>query len=320
MSSSVTEPAPEVTPAIPASGAPGGGGSLWRDAWHDLVRNPLFVVSAAVLAVVVTWAAFPRLWTNLGPQECDINVNRQPPTWWPGDLPPGVTDIEPGHIFGTSAVLGCDMYSQIIWGARPSIVIAVVVTGLVAIIGTALGIVSGYYGGWTDTIVSRITDIFLGLPFILGALVFLALLQSQSIWSVTIVLVALGWTTLTRIVRGTVISLRDQDFVEAARAMGSTDGRIIRKHILPNCLAPIIVLCTLYVGTFVSAEATLTFLGVGLKPPAVSWGITIAEGQNYAVSGFPHLLVFPCIALILTVLSIIVIGDALRDALDPKGR
>jgi ABC-type dipeptide/oligopeptide/nickel transport system permease subunit len=221
--------------------------------------------------------------------------------------------------FGTT-VLGCDMYTHIIYGARPSIVIAVLVTVATAVIGGVLGTLAGFYGGWVDTAISRFTDVILGLPFLLGALVFLALLQSQSIWTVAIVLIVLGWTTMTRIVRGTVISLRDRDFVEAARAMGATDWWIIRKHILPNTVSPMIVLSTLYVGTYVSAEATLTFLGVGLKPPAISWGILIADGEGLAVSGLPHLLVFPSIALILTVLSFILLGDVLRDALDPRGR
>lgn len=299
----------------------GGGNSLWADARHDLVRNPVFVGSLVVVIIVITWAAFPALWATQGESECDIGVSRQPPTWWPFELPPGMTadQITGGHIFGTTT-LGCDMYSEIIWGARPSIIVAVLVTGLTALVGTTLGILSGYYGGWTDTIISRITDIFLGLPFLLGALVFLALLRAQNIWSVTIVLVVLGWTQMSRIVRGSVLSLKDQDFIEAARAMGATNSRIILRHILPNSLAPIIVLSTLYVGSFVAAEATLTFLGVGLKPPEVSWGITIAQGQGLAVAGFSHLLVFPCIALIFTVLSFILMGDALRDALDPKGR
>jgi ABC-type dipeptide/oligopeptide/nickel transport system permease subunit len=295
---------------------------LWSDARRDLMRNPVFVISAFIVLVVISWAVAPGLWTSLGEKEgCDIGVNRQPPTWFPGALPPGVSadDIEKGHIFGTTTQ-GCDMYSEIIHGARPSIVVAVLVTGLTALVGTTLGILSGYFGGWIDTIISRITDVVLGLPFLLGALVFLALLRAQNIWSVTVVLVVLGWTQMSRIVRGSVLALRDQDFVDAARAMGSTDSRIILKHILPNSLAPIIVLSTLYVGSFVAAEATLTFLGVGLKAPEVSWGITIANGQNLAVAGFPHLLVFPCIALILTVLSFIMMGDALRDALDPKGR
>lgn len=299
----------------------GGSSSLWSDARRELLRNPVFLASLFVVLVVVSWAVFPGLWTDLGKTDCDIKVSKQPPLWLPLELPPGVArgDLAQGHPLGTT-VLGCDMYSQVIWGARPSIVVAVVVTGMVALVGTTLGILSGYFGGWTDTIISRITDILLGLPFLLGALVFLALLRSQSIWAVTSVLVVLGWTQLSRIVRGTVLSLRDQDFVDAARAMGATDARIIVRHIVPNALAPVIVLSTLYVGTFISAEATLTFLGVGLKAPEISWGITIADGQNLAVAGFPHLLIFPCVALIVTVLSFILMGDALRDALDPKGR
>ena len=303
MSENISAVETEAAPAERTSGAPSG--SLWSDARRQLLRSPVFVVALIVVLVVISWAAFPSLWTNTSPERCVLMENRQPP----GD----------GHIFGTT-VLGCDMYTHVIYGARPSIVIAVLVTGATALVGGTLGILSGYFGGWLDTIISRFTDIVLGLPFILGALVFLALLQRQNIWSVMFVLIVLGWTSMMRIVRGTVISLRDQDFVEAARAMGAKNSWIIFKHILPNALSPIIVLSTLYVGTYVAAEATLTFLGVGLQPPAISWGILIAEGQGLAVSGLPHLLVFPSAALILTVLSFIMLGDALRDALDPRGR
>jgi ABC-type dipeptide/oligopeptide/nickel transport system permease subunit len=281
------------------------GGSLWGDAWTTMRRNPVFWISITIVVMVVSWAAFPGLWTTKGPTECVLTDNRMPPS--------------DDYVFGTTN-LGCDMYTHVIYGARPSIIIAVLVTVSTAVIGSLLGILSGFFGGWVDTVISRFTDVILGLPFLLGALVFLALLQAQSIWTVSFVLIALGWTTMTRIVRGTVISLRDRDFVEAARAMGASNWWIIRKHILPNTVSPIIVLSTLYVGTYVSAEATLTFLGVGLKAPAVSWGITIAEGEGLAVSGLPHLLVFPSIALILTVLSFILLGDVLRDALDPRGR
>ncbi len=283
----------------------GTSGSLWGDAWTTLRRNPVFWLSVTIVLVVVSWAAFPGLWTTIDPTTCVLTENKEPPS--------------DKYMFGTT-VLGCDMYTHVIYGARPSIVIAVVVTAATALIGGGLGTVAGFYGGWIDTVVSRFTDIILGLPFLLGALVFLALLQSQSIWTVAFVLIVLGWTSMTRIVRGTVISLRDRDFVEAARAMGASNWWIIRKHIVPNSMSPIIVLSTLYVGTYVSAEATLTFLGVGLKAPAISWGILIADGSELAVTGLPHLLVFPSIALIMTVLSFILLGDLLRDALDPRGR
>jgi peptide/nickel transport system permease protein/oligopeptide transport system permease protein len=319
MSSSgpVTEEQAALPPGLRA--LEGASGSIWRDARRELIRNPVFVMCSLIVLTVCSWAAFPRLWTDKGKLECDIAINRTPPSWFPGTPPPGYDADLDGYPLGTTT-LGCDMYSQLIWGARPSIIVAVVVTLLTALIGTALGLWAGYYGGRVDSVISRITDIFLGLPFLLGALLFLALLKSQSIWAVILVLVVLGWTQMTRIVRGSAISLRDQDFVEAARAMGATNRRIILRHILPNSLAPIIVLCTIYVGSFIAAEATLTFLGVGLKPPEVSWGITIAQGQAFAVAGFPHLLVFPCTVLVVTVLSFILMGDALRDALDPKGR
>jgi ABC-type dipeptide/oligopeptide/nickel transport system permease subunit len=316
--STVSDAPGAVPPETPASRGPSSG-SIWKDARRQLLRSPVFMISLLVVLVVVSWALFPTLWTDKGKLECDININRTPPNWFPGTRPAGFDAELEGYPLGTTT-LGCDMYSQIIWGARPSIVVAVVATAFSALIGTTLGLVSGYFGGPTDTVISRFTDIVLGLPFLLGALLFLALLRSQSIWAVTVVLVALGWTQMTRIVRGTAITLRDQDFVEAARAMGATDRRMIVRHILPNALAPIIVLCTIYVGTFISAEATVTFLGVGLKPPEVSWGITINQGQAFAVAGFPHLLIFPCIVLIVTVLSFILMGDKLRDALDPKGR
>ena len=304
MSNTVATQEVENTPAPAGEGA-AGEGSLWADAWRQLRKSPVFIVSTLVVLMVVSMAAFPTLWTHTSPDTCILTNARKGPS--------------DGHIFG-STTLGCDMYTHIIYGARPSIIIAVVVTLLTALIGGLLGILSGFYGGWVDTIISRFTDIILGLPFLLGALVFLALLQQQNKKSVTIVLVALGWTSMTRIVRGTVISLRDQDFVEASRALGATNLWLIRKHILPNALSPIIVLSTLYVGTYVSAEATLTFLGVGLQPPAISWGILVAQGEGLAVSGYPHLLVFPCAALIITVLSFILLGDVLRDALDPRGR
>jgi ABC-type dipeptide/oligopeptide/nickel transport system permease subunit len=283
----------------------GAGGSLWSDAWMTLRRNPVFWLSVLIVAVVVSWAAFPSLWTTRSPDACVLTENLAPPS--------------DKYMLGTT-YLGCDMYTHVIYGARPSIIIAVIVTLATAVVGGLLGTLSGFYGGWVDTVISRFTDVILGLPFLLGALVFLALLQERSIWSVAFVLIALGWTTMTRIVRGTVISLRDRDFVEAARAMGASNSWIIRKHILPNTISPIIVLSTLYVGTYVSAEATLTFLGVGLDLETISWGGLIATGEGRAIAGLPHLLVFPGAALVLTVLSFILLGDVLRDALDPRGR
>jgi peptide/nickel transport system permease protein/oligopeptide transport system permease protein len=302
----------EVGPtAAPAPTEPAGdrerSGSLWADARRELFRSPVFLLSTLLVLVVMSWAAVPSLWTDAGSDggRCELIENNQGPS--------------SEHIFGTT-VQGCDMYAHVILGARPSIIIAVFVTLATTLIGVALGILAGFYGGWLDSIVSRITDVFLGLPFILGALVFLSLLGSQSIWTVSLVLIALSWPPITRIMRGSVIAVKGLDYVEAARALGASNASIVFRHILPNSIAPVIVLATLYLGGFVSAEATLTFLGVGLQIPEISWGITIAQGQSLAVAGYPHLLVFPCAALILTVLAFILMGDAMRDALDPRGR
>ena len=300
-------------PADPPSGGgdEGGGkersGSLWADARRELLRNPIFVLSALLVLVVVSWAVVPSLWTDAGSDggRCELIENNTAPS--------------SEHIFGTTTQ-GCDLYAHVILGARPSIIIAVLVTAASTVIGAAFGIIAGFYGGWVDTLVSRLTDVFLGLPFILGALLFLALLDSHSIWMVSTILIVLSWPPITRIMRGSVIAVKGLDYVEAARSLGASNASIIFRHILPNSIAPVIILATLYLGGFVSAEATLTFLGVGLEIPEISWGITIAQGQDYAVAGYPHLLVFPCAALIMTVLAFILMGDALRDALDPRGR
>lgn len=313
-SRAATAPPPGHTPDSAASpaeddartGKKERSASLWADAWRELWHNPIFVISSVMVLAVISMAIAPWLWTSTNPRNCELTQ---------AYLPPGG-----GHIFGTT-LQGCDMYAHVIYGARPSIIIAVVVTTAVTVVGAALGIVAGFYSGWTDTIISRVTDIFLGLPFLLGGLLFLALLGTQNIWTVSLVLIVLSWTSIARITRGSVIAVKSQDYVEAARALGATDLSIITRHILPNSAAPVIVLATLYLGVFVSAEATLTFLGVGLQLPEISWGITIAQGQLIATSqGLWHLLVFPCGALILTVLSFILMGDALRDALDPRGR
>jgi peptide/nickel transport system permease protein/oligopeptide transport system permease protein len=302
----MTDPLNEQSIGGEASVSKERSGSLWGDAWRELYRNPVFLISSLLVLVVISWAAFPSLWTDAGSDggRCELLDNNAGPS--------------SEHVFGTT-VQGCDMYAHVINGARPSIIIAVVVTLLSTLLGVALGIVAGFYGGWVDTVVSRVTDVFLGLPFILGALVFLALLGSQNIWTVSIVLISLAWPQIARIMRGSVIAVKALDYVEAARALGASNASIIVRHIVPNSIAPVIVLVPL-LGAYVSAEATLTFLGVGLQIPEISWGITIAQGQDLAIAGFPHLLIFPCAALILTVLAFILMGDALRDALDPRGR
>jgi ABC-type dipeptide/oligopeptide/nickel transport system permease subunit len=279
--------------------------SLWSDAWRDLRRDPVFVIASLIVLAVISMVLFPSLWTNGDPRDCDLSRARQKPSW---DAPFGFSN------------LGCDYYAQVIHGAGPSIQVAVFATLGIAVVGTLMGVTAGYYGGWLDAIISRVVDVVAGLPFLLGAVVLLAILQSRSVWAIVFVLIALAWISLTRVIRGAVLSTKNMDYVAAARSLGASDRRIIFRHILPNAMAPGVVVLTIALGGFVSAEATLTFLGVGLQAPTVSWGVMIVQGQSHVLSGYPHLLLVPCLFLVTTVLGFILMGDALRDALDPKLR
>jgi len=193
------------------------------------------------------------------------------------------------------------------------------VTVFAVIIAVILGSLAGYYGRFLDTIIARITDIWFAIPTILGGIVILSLLQERGLWQVSLVLIVLGWPTMLRLLRSAVLSAKEQEYVDAARALGASDFRIITRHILPNAIAPVIVYATITVGVIISAEAALSFLGVGLQLPAISWGLMISVAQTRILQS-PHLLLFPGAFLSLTVFSFILMGDALRDALDPKLR
>jgi ABC-type dipeptide/oligopeptide/nickel transport system permease subunit len=303
------------TAAIGEAPPPIGGGpgvpavrertaSLWADAWRQLIRDPIFVISSIFVLVVVSMAAVPWLWTSQDPNQCDVRLSRVAPS---GE-----------HPFGYN-LLGCDYYSHAIYGARPSVLIAVFSTLGIILIGGVLGLLAGFFGRWADAIISRLMDIFFSLPFLLGAIVFLTLIKRQNVATLVTVLIILSWPTIARIMRGSVLSSRNLDYVQAAKAVGANNGRLMFRHILPNAIAPMLVYATISLGAFVSAEATLTFLGVGLQPPAQSWGIMISQHQVYFLE-HPWLLLFPCGLLVGTVLSFILMGDALRDALDPKLR
>lgn len=294
--------------AGPAGGEPIAGrersASLWADARRQLVRDPVFVLASLYILVVGSMALFPTLWTSRDPRSCNVANTRIPPN---GD-----------HPFGTN-ILGCDYYAFNVYGARPSLQIAVVATLGIIVVGGLMGLLAGYYGGWVDGLISRVMDIFFSLPFLLAAIVFLTVLKRQNVWTLTIVLISLVWPTIARIIRGSVLSSKNLDYVQAARAVGASNARLMFRHILPNAVAPMLVYATIVLGSFVAAEATLTFLGVGLQPPEESWGIAISDHQVYFLED-PWLLAFPCALLVGTVLSFILMGDALRDALDPRLR
>ncbi len=307
--------APGTVPELTAGSGTGDlrQASLWSDAWRQLRRSKLFVLATALLVVLAVMAAFPRLFTSIDPRErgvCQLTNSRKPP---------GTN----GAWFGYDT-FGCDYYSTVIYGARVSMIIGLVVVGGALVIGLVLGAFAGFFGGWFDSAIARLTDIIYGLPLILGAILLLNFFAQanngdRGLLQVALALILLSWMTVMRLFRSSVIAVKDTDYVAAARAMGATNSRIILKHIVPNALAPVLVYSTIAVGGIIAAEATLSFLGIGLQQPAISWGLQINSGQRY-IRTSPHLLFFPSIFLSVTVLSFILLGDALRDALDPKLR
>jgi oligopeptide transport system permease protein len=299
-----------------SSGVLGGGGggepgatserhgSLAADAWRDLKSSPLFWVASSLIALLIIIAAFPGLFTTRDPSFCQLSRSLEPPSskaWF-------------GYDFQ-----GCDLYSRTLFGARASILVGVLVTLGTAVLGGFIGAMAGYYGGWVDSVLSRLVDIFFAVPLILAGLVFLSVFPNFGIWGVVAALTIFGWTTAARIMRSSVISTKNVDYVTAARALGAGTSRIIVRHVLPNSIAPVVVVAMISLGIFISVEATLSFLGIGLQPPTISWGIQISDGQRYFLRA-PHILLIPSGFLMVTVLSFILLGDAVRDALDPKLR
>ena len=282
--------------------------SLWADAWRKLRRRPLFIISAVMIALIILVALFPGLFTQVEPNNnCQLANS---------DGAPGA-----GHPLGFT-FQGCDVYSRIIHGTQASLMVGVFSVLFVVIIGVTLGALAGFYGGWLDAVIARLGDIFFALPLVLGALVVSQLpfmRDNRGVWTVVLILVALGWPQMARITRGAVIEVRNADFVTAARSLGvSRIGSLVR-HVLPNALAPIIVLATMELGVFIVAEATLSFIGIGLPGSIMSWGNDIAAARS-SVRTNPAILLYPAMALSVTVLSFIMLGDALRDALHPKSR
>ncbi|WP_055548134.1 ABC transporter permease [Streptomyces sp. NBRC 110028] len=283
--------------------------SLGQDAWRELRSNPIFWVSAVLLVLFLLMAAVPSLFTSTDPGHADLrNHYLGKPAW--------------GHIFQQDWFgyngQGQSVYARTIYGARASVIIGVCVTLGVTLVGGLIGMFAGYFGGWIDTLLSRLTDIFFGIPLLLGGMVLLQAFTHRTIWTVVLALATFGWMPLARVMRGAVITQKQADFVTAARALGAGTGRILLRHILPNALAPVIVVATIALGGFVSAEATLSYLGIGLQS-TVSWGVDISDAQN-VLRDAPHVLLVPATFLSLTVLSFILLGDAVRDAFDPKLR
>ena len=220
-------------------------------------------------------------------------------------------------------VQGCDVFSRTVHGARSSILVGGMATILAGCIAAAIGMTAGYFGGWLDALLSRITDIVLGIPLLLGGIVLLHRVSSggggHGVWPVVLTLGVLGWTTAARVVRSSVLAASRQDYVVAARMLGAGNRRILLRHIVPNAIAPAVVVLTITLGTFIASEATLSFLGIGLRPPSISWGGDIFTAQpRLRQAWWP--LIWPSTFLAVTVLAFIMLGDAIRDAFDPRSR
>jgi len=279
--------------------------SLWADAWHSLRRRPLFWISAALILLVVAVALVPSMFTSLDPRFCELDHSLGSPA--------------SGHVFGYDRQ-GCDIFARTIYGARASVTVGVLTTIAVVVIGAVVGAFAGFYGGWFDSLLSRVTDIFFAIPLVLAAIVVMQMFQqNRNVITVVLVLGVFGWPQIARITRGAVLSVKQSDYITAAKALGSSRLMTLARHVMPNSAAPIIVTATVSLGIFIVAEATLSFLGIGLPPTITSWGADISKAQT-SLRSQPSVLFYPAGALALTVLSFIMMGDVVRDALDPKAR
>lgn len=299
-------PDPEVgaePAALPDYEDAGRAASLWSDAWRQLRRSPMFIISGSLIVLFIVMAIAPGLFTNADPNACNLSNSVEPPS--------------AEHWFGYD-LQGCDYYARTIYGARVSVSIGLVVMLFATAIAIVFGTLAAYYGGIMDSIIARLADVVFALPFILGGIVILSVFD-RSFKVVALTLVVLGWPTMLRLMRSSVLSTKEEDYIDAARSLGASDLRIMARHILPNAIAPVVVYATIYVGVIISAEAALSYLGVGLQLPAISWGLMINTAQH-RIANSPHLLLFPGAFLSVAVFSFILMGDVLRDALDPKLR
>jgi peptide/nickel transport system permease protein/oligopeptide transport system permease protein len=275
---------------------------LRSDFWRRLRRNKMAIVSLVFLAGLVLMAIFAPL---IAPYDyAQIGTEyRKGPSW--------------DHLMGTDAI-GRDVFSRVVYGSRVSLKIGAVATAISLVIGLVFGSIAGFFGGAVDSSISRLTDVFLAIPYIVLTVAIAAVIGKGE----NTVLVVLGFTTwmgVTRIARASFLSIKQLEYVEAARALGYGKSRIMFRHILPNAIQPLIVYGTITVGSVILAEAALSYLGVGPVDPTPAWGLMVAQGKGDLVNA-PHLLFFPGAAICLTVLALVFVGDGLRDALDPKLR
>lgn len=279
-----------------------------RGVWAALSHQPLFWISAVILGLLLIITVIPgpfaSLFGNGDPRACDLGGSAASPS--------------PGHPFGQD-VQGCDIWANAVYGTQASISVGIIATAISLGIAVVLGTIAGLGNRAADWLISRLTEIFLGFPFLLAAIIVLNMLGERTVWTVSLVLGVFGWPVLARLVRSSVRSIRDADYVVAGRTMGLSLSRIILHYVMPNALQPVFVLATISIGSVIVAESTLTYLGIGLSSPAISWGLQIAAGSRVFQTD-PHILLLPSVLLALTVLGVVALGEELRSAVNPKER
>ncbi|MDF1831936.1 MAG: ABC transporter permease [Porticoccaceae bacterium] len=285
------------TPLAPAE----KGSSLWRDAWHRLQKNKMALLGLVVMVAMCIIALLTPWITVYGYEEQNLLLGASPPS--------------AAHWLGTDT-LGRDLLTRILYGSRISLAVGFIATAVALLIGVIYGTVAGYMGGRIDAAMMRLVDILYALPFMIF-IILLMVIFGRNILLLFLAIGAVEWLTMARIVRGQVQSLRQQEFVEAAVSIGLGPWAIIRRHLIPNTLGPVIVYTTLTIPSVMLLESFLSFLGLGIQPPQSSWGLLISYGVE-TMEEYPWLLIFPGLALSLTLFALNFLGDGLRDALDPR--
>jgi oligopeptide transport system permease protein len=301
---------------------------LLVDAWYRLTKNRGAVIGIIVIAIFILVAIFADKISPHNPLQLNSGKDFLPPSWV--ERGPNGKAGEPGFLFGTDT-LGRDVLSRTLYGARVSMVVGIIPTAVILLVGTLIGLFSGYKGGWIDNLLMRLTDVVYAFPDLLFFIIVMISLRDTAIGTLLnglfllfLALAIVNWVGVARIVRGQVLSLREKEFVEAARAIGAKDSRIMFKHILPNSLSPIIITAATTVPGMIITEAILGYLGLGLSPSTnpqdfflTSWGALLLDGQT-AINAQPWALLTPAICVSLVVLAFTFLGDGLRDALDPR--
>jgi peptide/nickel transport system permease protein len=281
--------------------------SMLADVWRRFARNKLALVGLAMVGAIVVCAVFANRLSSYDPNNLDMTIVGTPqmPSWH--------------HLFGTD-VDGRDYFTRMLFGARVSLEVGFSAMLVAITFGTVYGAISAFYGGWVDASMMRFVDMMLSFPTFFLILTVEAVTNNFSIIVIMLVIGMLSWMGVSRLVRGQILSLRERDFVSAARALGAEDGRIIWRHLLPNALAPVIVAATLAIGDNILTEAGLSYLGLGVQIPTPSWGNSLQKALDPETLAAPWLIVIPGLLIVLTVVAFNFVGEGLRDALDPKTR